>query len=392
LDIGKNIDKIREEFPVLKHLTYLNSAAHGPALRKVWEAVQEWWEHKIYEREVNLSDSLEEAAKLIHADKDEVCWNNRVSQGFNMISSMIQLGKGENVVFTELAYPSNIFTWMPYRKNGAKIIKIPHREGLIEINDFEKFIDENTRIVSISEVEWTSGLRYNLKQIAKLVHEHNALLVVDGYQAMGAVDVNVHTSDVDFYTSGSEKWMCCPAQNGVFYIKKSLIGEYEPTYRLYKSVEDAFKNGSPWEKPEHDNVVSYDKPLLSTAEKFYRGNVSDELKYGFQAALKYFNDLNPKDIQERTLKLSQYLIEHLKEHDVKINTPEEPKKRGALVTYTTESFEKNKRLFDELIRNKIIVAHRYNGGVGGIRVSTHFFNTEEDIDKLLALQKNVLEK
>jgi selenocysteine lyase/cysteine desulfurase len=110
---------------------------------------------------------------------------------------------------------------MPYRKNGAKIIRIPHREGLIELIDFEKHIDENTRIVSISEVEWTSGLRYNLKQIAKLAHEHNALLVVDGYQAMGAVDINVHQSNVDFYTSGSEKWMCCPAQNGVFYIKKA---------------------------------------------------------------------------------------------------------------------------------------------------------------------------
>jgi selenocysteine lyase/cysteine desulfurase len=178
--------------------------------------------------------------------------------------------------------------------------------------------------------------------------------------------------------------------SGVFYIREALWDDFEPTYRYYANVEEAFATGDPWEKWGHDNHVSYLKPLYRDARKFNRGCVSEEFQWGYHAALSYFNEIGMKNIEKRNMELSQYLIEGLKEQPVKINTPEEPSMRGALVTYNAGSHAKNKMLFEELKKEGLVVAHRYSAGVGGIRVSCHFFNTFDEIDHLLNVQNRVL--
>ena len=390
MSINDDIEKIREEFPVLSRLAYMNSAAHGPSLRRVHDATEEWWMHRMNEDRVENPDALGEAAKMLSCKSSELCYVNRVTQGLNMVASMMPLERGDNIVVTDLGYPSNVFVWFPYREKGVEIRRIRHKDGLITTGDFEAAADDHTKVVSISRVEWTSGLRYDMKAISGIAHDHGAYLVDDSYQAMGAVGVDLHGSSVDFFTAGSEKWMCCPAMTGVFYIREGLWDEFEPSYRYYGNVEEAFANGAPWEKPDHDNHASYLKPLYGDARKYNRGCVSEEFYWGYHAALEYFNELGMKNIEKRTAELSQYLIDGLKEFPVKVNTPEEPGERGALVTYNTGSYEKNQRIYDELRKEGIVIAHRYAAGVGGIRVSCHFFNTFEEIDRLLKVQRRVI--
>lgn len=390
MDIGAQIEEVRGEFPILKYKTYLNCAAHGPAMKRVLEAVKTWWQFRMYENEVHQPDVKGEAAKLLHVTPEEICLISRVTQGINIVAGMIPFEKGDKIVSTELAYPSNLYPFMPFQRMGVEIERILHHNGLIDTSDFEKTIDDNTKLVCISHVEWTSGLRYDMKAISEIAHDHGAYVMDDAYQAMGPIDVNVRDDNVDFFAAGSEKWMCCPSMSGVLYVRKDLIPQFEPSYRFYNQVEAAFKNGAPWEKPSHDNIKSYDSPLYGNADKYYRGTVSEEFNWGFHACLEYFNKLTSVEIEKRTAKLSGYLIEKLKEQGVKVNTPEEPKKRGGLVTYNTGSYEKNKLIYDTLKKNNIIVAHRYNGGIGGIRVSCHFYNTEDDLDKVLEVNKKIL--
>jgi len=387
MDIDKNLDDIRDEFPVLKSLSYLNSAAHGPALKRVYDASNEWWENRINEENVEAPDALEEASKMLHCKREELCYVNRVTQGLNMVASMMPMKKGDNIVVTDLGYPSNVFVWFPLKEKGVEVRRIKNKDGMIYTEDFERAVDDRTKVVSISRVEWTSGLRYNMREISNIAHEHGAYLVDDSYQAMGAIDIDLQKSCVDFFTVGSEKWMCCPAMTGVFYIRESVWDDFDPSYRFYKNVEEAFIDGSPWEKPNHDNFDSYLKPLYKGAQGHYRGCVSEEYICGYQAALEYFNGLGLKSIENKTSKLSQHLIDGLKEQPVKVNTPEEPDERGALVTYNTGNFDDNKRIYDGLRKENIIVAHRYAAGVGGIRVSCHFFNSFNEIDRLLETQK-----
>ncbi|OGD53940.1 hypothetical protein A3K81_00030 [Candidatus Bathyarchaeota archaeon RBG_13_60_20] len=390
MDIDRNIGRIRAEFPALARLTYLNSAAHGPTLKRVHTATEEWWQHRINEEDAKPPDAQAEAAKLLHCGADELCYVNRVSHGLNTVSSMIPFKGGDNIVVTDLGYQSNVYVWMPHQAKGVEIRRIKHRDGFIETTDFEKAIDDKTRVVCISRVEWTSGIRYDVKAISDVAHSHGAVVVDDGYQALGAIDVDLHATDVDFFTAGSEKWLCCPAMTGVLYVKRSLHSRFEPAYRNYGNVEEAFRSGAPWEKPGHDNIASYSHPLYRDARKYYQGLVSEEFTWGFHACLSYFNQLGAANIEEKTMRLSQHLIEGLKEHPVKVNTPDEPSRRGALVTYNTGSYEKNQKLYEALKKEKIIVAHRYAAGVGGIRVSCHLFNTEEEVDALLATQRRAL--
>ena len=390
MNIEKNIDKIREEFPALNRLTYLNSAAHGPALKRVYYSVRNWWDLKMNEDQHEIPDALSEASKMLHCNREELCYVNRVTQGLNMVASIMPLERGDNVVVTDLGYPSNVFVWFPFMDKGVEIRRVSHKDGVILVEDFERAVDDKTKVVSISRVEWTSGLRYDMKEISEIAHEHGAYVVDDSYQAMGAIDIDLHRSGVDFFTAGSEKWMCCPAMTGVFYIREGIWDEFDPNYRYYGNVEEAFATGAPWEKPEHDNFNSYLKPLYRGARGHYRGCVSEEFICGYDAALSFFINLNVKEIEKRTAQLSQYLIDALKEHPVTVNTPDDPAKRGALVTYNTGSFDKNKKIYDELKKNDIIVAHRYASGIGGIRVSCHFFNQFDEIDNLLKVQETIL--
>jgi len=388
LDIDRDIGKLREEFPILKYKTYLNSAAHGPALCRVWDAVQDWWRFRMDEdRGPQMPDAKKEAARLVGAEPDEVCWVSRVSQGLNVVASMTKLKKGENVVVTDLAYPSNVFVWLPYKAKGVEIRRIAHRDGRIELGDFEEAMDDRTRVVCISRVEWTSGFKYDMKAISEVAHGHGAIIVDDAYQAVGPTRVDVHADGVDFLTFGSEKWLCCPAMAGVLYVRKDLIDEYDPSYRFYMAVDDIAKVGQPWLLPDHDNVAWYEKPLLRTAAKFDPGCVSDDALWGFAACLGFWNGLDTEKVERRVRRLSGYLIDGLRGLDLKVNTPLEPEERAGLVTYTTGRFETNQKSIAALSGAGIIVAHRYAGGVGGIRVSTNVFNTEEEIDRLLKMQR-----
>ena len=237
MSIDDKIQQVRDEFPILKYKTYMNSAAHGPVLKRVWNAVREYWSFRMNEDlGARQPDAKGAAAELIHASREEICWCARVTQGFNMISSMMDLKRGENVVVTDLGYPSNVFVWLPLREKGVEIHRIENRDGRIETSDFEKAIDDKTRVVSMSHIEWTSGLRYDMRSIADIAHDHGALVVNDAYQAVGPIDVNVHEDGVDFLLVGSEKWLCSPAFAGIFYIKKDLIDDFEPTYRFYNQV------------------------------------------------------------------------------------------------------------------------------------------------------------
>ena len=391
MSINNRVQSIREEFPILKFKTYLNSAAHGPVLKRVWESVQEWWNFRLCEDlSVRQPYAKVEAAKLIHASTEEICWCSRVTQGFNMVSSMMDLKKGENVVVTDLGYPSNVYVWLPFREKGVKIRRINNRDGLIDNSDFEAAIDDKTRVVSISHIEWTSGIRYDMESIVEIAHEHGALVIDDGYQAVGPIDVNVRRDGVDFLLVGSEKWLCSPAFAGIFYIRKDILDEFEPKYRFYNQVEEAFINDPPWMKPDSDNITSYDKPLYPNAEKFYRGCVAESAIWGFNASLEYFNELGASTREKIVLDNSEYLIDKLLELGLKVNTPIEPENRGGLVTYTTGRHKIDVESYQTLLDKGIIVALRSQGGVGGIRVSTHIFNTKKDIDQLIEIQKGVI--
>ena len=171
--------------------TYLNSAATGPLLKPVEDAAVGWWASHEKQQYVDLPDAEKEAAKLIHCKRGNIALVHRASQGVNIVSGLVQPGKGENIVLTDLSYPSSVYPWIGYEKDGAEIRRISNHDGVIDVSDFEAAIDDRTKIVCLNRVEWTSGLRHDVKAICEIAHEHGALVLDDAFQAVGAVDVDV---------------------------------------------------------------------------------------------------------------------------------------------------------------------------------------------------------
>ena len=386
-----DISKIREDFPVLSSQTYLNSASTGPLLRPVRDAVVGWWDAREELQYVELPDVKHEVAKLIHCKENDVALIHRASQGVNIVAGLVQPRKGQNIVLTDLSYPSSVYPWMGYRKQGVEIRRVGNRDGVIDVSDFEKVIDDNTKIVCLNRVEWTSGLRHDVKAITDIAHEHGALVLDDAFQAVGVVDVYAIRDGVDFLVFGGEKWLCCSGRAAALYVIPELVEEFEPDYRFYWRVYENFQwSYAPWVKPVHDNIKSWDLPLVKTAERFDPGCVGEDAQCGFHASLQYVNKLGIDWIEKRVQGLSDYLISGLIELGVKVHTPTDPIRRAGIVTYTLDSYEENVASYEALKNEKVVVAHRYTGGVGGIRVSPHYFNTEEELDRVLEIQDSCI--
>ena len=385
-----DISKVRKDFPVLETQAYLNSAATGPLLSHVKEAVVGWWDAREGLQYVDLPNARGEVANLIHCDEKSVALVHRASQGVNIVAGLVHPRKGDNIVLTDLSYPSSVYPWVGYQ--GVEIRRISNRDGVIDLSDFEKVIDDETKIVCLNRVEWTSGLRHDVKAITETAHDHGALVLDDAFQAVGAVDVDVSKEDVDFLVFGGEKWMCSSGRAAALYVNPRHVEEYEPSYRFYWRVYENFQwSFAPWDKPVHDNIESWNGPLVKTAERFDPGCVGEDAQCGFHASLKYFNELGIDGIEKRVLGLSEYLIDGLKDLGLKVNTPHEKEKRAGIVTYTMDRYEDNAASYEAMKKEGVMVAHRYTGGVGGIRVSPHFFNTEEEIDRVLVIQKKICE-
>ena len=185
--------------------------------------------------------------------------------------------------------------------------------------------------------------------------------------------------------------MCSSGRAAALYVNPKLIEEYESSYRFYWRVYNNFQwSNAPFDRLDHDNINSWSGPLVKTAERFDPGCVGEDAQCGFHASLEYFNNLGINKIEKRVLGLSGYLIDGLKDLGLKINTPYNKENRAGIVTYTLDKYKKNVNSYEALKHEGIIAAHRYTGGVGGIRISPHFFNTEKEIDSVLNIQKKLL--
>ena len=402
MDVDRDVEKIREDFPLLRHVTFLDCANISTPNRRWLEAIMEFWRLRLAGRDdianhpflsEKAMHAKKEAAKLINAKEEEICYIYRVVTALNLVKTLIDWRRGDNVVFTDLAYPSSSHTWFNLRKLGVEMRRVGNVDGVIRLEDLEKAVDDHTRIVCINQTAWTTGFTYDVRAVSEIAHEHGALVVDDAFQSLGAVVCDVREMDVDILISGSYKWQCGPEGAGIFYIKEELIEEFDPFYSNYLNIETP--RGIRFWYPDHDNVKDYEYPPVRTADRFDMGMCTGDILWGWDEALRYLNELGPEAIERRVKRLGGYCIERLKELGCKVNTPEEPDMRHGLISYTTGRYSVDKESFEAMRSNMprpIVVSLRYQGGVGGVRFSIHFYNTEEDIDHAIEVQRRVLKR
>jgi len=367
----ENIEKIREQFPITEHKVFLNHAAQSPFPKPVADIMRRYVDEtsnfgtaqKDWE---DLGKPL--FAKLINARTEEIAAVENTSVGLNIAANVLSAPRGSKIVTTDLEYPSVVYPFL--RKGlGLKVHYVKNTNGKILLEDVEKAVDDKTAAVAISQVEYANGFRHDVQAISEIAHKHGAYLIVDAIQATGAIPVDVKKDDADFLTAACYKWLLSPPGAAYLYVKKELIEKFEPPYAGWASVkQEIFNTTDFWD--------IWKLEFSETATRFEVGSSSFVSFVGAREALKMLLGAGIPNVERRILKLTDHLIESVKNLGLKLQTPEEKPYRSGIVNFRIDNPEK---VAEELNRKGIIVSPRANG----IRVSPHFYNTEEEIDELM---------
>ena len=366
-----DMESVREQFPVTKNKVFLNHAAESPLPKPVADALHKYVEEfsNFGESSIELEDRGKSLfAKLINAKPEELAIVENTSMGLNIAANLLRYPPGSKIVTTDMEYPSVVYPWL--RKSlPVKVHYVKNVNGKILLEDVEKAVDDNTVAVVISHVEYFNGFRNDLGAISEIAHEHGAYVIVDAIQSAGAVKIDVKKDDVDFLTCACYKWLLGPPGAGYLYVKRELVEKFEPPLVGWLSV-----------KPEVFETIDFwdiwSLKLSETASRFEVGTPSFISIAGIIQALKMFLDFGMENVERRILKLTDYLIETVKDLGLKLQTPEEKQYRSGIVNFKISN---PKELAEKLNGKNIVVSARSHG----IRVSPHFYNVEEEIDTLM---------
>jgi selenocysteine lyase/cysteine desulfurase len=306
-------------------------------------------------------------AKLINAETGEIAVVENTSVGMNIAANVLHPKPGSRIVTTDLEYPSVVYPFL--RKSlGVKVEYVKNVKGKVLLEDMERAVDDKTAAVAISQVEYANGFRHDMQAISEIAHEHGAYVIVDAIQSAGAVSVDVKRDNIDFLTASCYKWLLSPPGAGYLYVREELIQKSEPPFAGWASVkQEIFNTTDFWE--------IWKLELSETATRFEVGSPSYISLVGAREALKLLLRVGIPNIERRILGLTDRLIDSIRDMNLDLQTPEEKACRSGIVNFRVEN---PRQVAEELGRKGIIVSARSNG----IRVSPHFYNTEEEIDAL----------
>jgi L-cysteine/cystine lyase len=380
-----NIEKIREYFPQFKNVIYFNTGSSGPLPVPVIEEIMRYME--ITKNEGSASPLLyDEIGKLnlrhkiadfLKVREHEICLTHSTSDGLGIVFSGIDWKKGDEIVAVYPEYISGMLDCQNIEKQYGvklKIVKTDEKAFIVE-EKIIKEINEKTKLVLISHVNYHNGQRLDCNKICKSAKEKNSMVIIDGAQSVGAIPVNIKDIDPDFYVFPAQKWLLGEEGMGGLYVKKEALSHINPGRMGYNSVEKF--------SPSEGFI------LHRGARRFEVGTPCTASYFAFSGAIDFYNMIGEEFICSRIEKLASYLKEKLYEiKGVNIITPIETEKSSGLVSFTIQAIDMN-NIVTELYRSKKIII-RSIPYPECLRISVHYFNTEEEIDILIEALKNYI--
>jgi selenocysteine lyase/cysteine desulfurase len=382
-----NIDLVRKEIPVTSRRAYFDNAGTGPPSINVLNAIHEYltdwrdfgenWEEWL----PMIIDSRRLFGKMIGANTEEIASVPNVSSALIALASSMKYKPGGNIVISDLNFPTNIYLWHLQKTHGrVKDVRLLHADnnGVVSLDQWDQAIDDNTSIVSLDYVSWTNGCREKIREVTEIAHEHGAFVIADAFHGLGVFPINAKQDGVDALVCGMYKWLQGPHGAAYLYTRKERIGELDPSYIGWHGVEDSVVRRLTHQQDLFGKSFDINEAKPSPdATRFEGGSWGVVSIIGAKAALEYALKHDQAERYHRVLRVTDHLIDGLKKKGRKILTPLQSDRRSGIVVFEDQdphaTFEKLKSL-------NITVASR----VKAIRVSPHYYNTEEEIDKLLA--------
>ena len=368
--------EIRGLFPITKKYTYLNSAAVAPLPTTAVEAVISQLRDVSENASVNFADwvatknrAREIVAQMLNVKSEQIAFMRNTSDGFSTVAGGLNWRKGDNIVTFEKEFPANFYAWRRIRDDfGVELRMCPERSGRIDLDELTNLIDTNTKIVSISAVQYGSGFRADLTKIGEAARKADALFAVDIIQAFGTTPFDLPAQMVDIAAGASHKWLCSPEGCGILYLSERARDRIKPMLVGWISVEDS------WDFA--DTEQSYKPNALA----WETGTGCSSLFYGLEQSTKLLFEIGAQNIQNYLEELSDYLCEILPAESYEIVSSRATGEKSQIVCIKHRAGLTPNKIAEHLQKENIIVSPRGDR----LRIAPHFFNNREDIERLAA--------
>ena len=371
----KDLLALRAEFPILQKTTYLVNHSLGAMPRKVHDRLREfatlwetrgirawaegWW--------TSPTETGDLVGRIFDAPPGTVVMHQNVSVIMGLVASALEFKAPRNrVVYSELNFPSVMYVWEAQRRRGAEIVMVKSRDGVtVDTEDFLAALDERTLIVPLSHVLFQSSYLQDLQAIVRRAHEVGALVLADCYQSAGCVPFSVQQLDLDMACGGSVKWLCGGPGAGYLYCKPALRDRLEPALTGWMAHEHPFAFEKKPQKYAHD------------ATRLLHGSPTVPALYAARSGYELILQAGVDNIRRKSVAQTQRFLQRVAAAGLTSKSPKDPARRGGSVTVEVPQ---GAAVVAALAERDILVDCRPDVG---LRVSPHYYNTDEELDRCL---------
>jgi selenocysteine lyase/cysteine desulfurase len=366
---------LRDDMPVIHRWAYFDHAAVAPISRSAQRIMADWAADVAENGEVNEPRWMQRVevvrrnfGRLLNADPLDIAFIKNTSEGIDFVAEGFPWQPGDNVITAAEEYPSNIYPWMNLAQRGVEVRLVPSRGPRIAIDDICARMDDRTRLVSLSFVEFSSGFRNNLDAVGALCRERSVHFFVDAIQGLGVLPLDVQRTPVDFLAADGHKWLLGPQGAGIFYIRREMLDVLHTVGVGWNSVVDCH------------NFSRLDFRLKPHAGRWESGTLNMPGILGLGASLELLLSIGLATVTERLMEVTDYLCERAHQIGIEVFSSRAAEEKSGIVSLIVPG-----RDLQQLKRRcrdaGIIVNHR----AGRLRVSPHCYNDHEEIDRLIEL-------
>ena len=385
-----DISKIREAIPVTRNIVYMNTGWSGPAPWTVNKRIQEQLDLEMNDGPATLdtiarSHQVREelsssVSQLLNAPSETVTLTQSTTHGLTIVINGLEWRSGDEIVTCSIEHSSVMVPALLLQKSQGVRVKIanlsPMDDSKTIISKIEQCISDKTRLVFLSHIQYSCGMRLPVRDIADIAHSRGAYLLLDGAQCAGQIVLDVQAMDCDFYSIAGHKWLLGPDGMGALFIRKELLSEITPRYPVHGAVE------------EWDSETTSVKMAIRSSGKFGLSTTSIALAAGMSEAITFNQEVGGAEIEARTMYLSRILRNSLEvTTGISLTCPSDASLASGLITFSVDG-KTPAHIVEELWG--LGIAARQVPKPEGIRLCTAFFNTEDEIERVVGAIASII--
>lgn len=368
-----DIDEYRKLFPVVRSGTvYLNHAATAPLSSRVVTAVNNYLLERSETRIDNFGimnrvviETRELAARLVNSTPDRIAFFDNTTNGINLLASGVSWKPGDRIILNDIEFPANVYPFLNLKRLGVEVDFVRNRNGKILPEDIEAKITPRTKLLSISHVQFLTGFRANLVSIGELCKEHGILFSVDAIQSAGVVPIDVKKMQIDFLATGGQKWLMAAQGIAFAFISEETQEKLNQAYLGWTSIKNFF-----------GDFTNYRLDLDESARRYENGTLNHVGVMSLHESLSTLLEIGIDSIEEHVLDLSDRLIAEMRSSGLRVYVHGARDERAGIISIQVSDAQK---ALHDLQEARIEVAVRE----GWVRVSPHFYNTDDEIMRVV---------